>query len=114
MEKGPYPQGVEQPTFAELTRYLRENVSENDLVICRNPRVVALHTDRRSAWYPLVSSDAEFERYLAETNAAYVLVYPQYEMDQQWLAPHVAGRSERFTEVFQNADFHLYRLTGRF
>jgi hypothetical protein len=112
MEKGPYRQGVEQPSFIELSRFLRENVSENDLVISRHPRVVALHTDRRSAWYPEFSSDAEFDRYLADTGASYVLVYPQDEMDRQWLAPHINAQANRFVAVFRNADFQLYRWTG--
>jgi hypothetical protein len=67
-----------------------------------------LYTDRRSAWYPEAADDAEFDRYLEQIAADYVLVYLAGEEDMQWLAPHIAHEPERFVPIFSNADFVLY------
>jgi len=110
MDKGPYRQGVEQATFLETCRYIRAKVDASALVISWNPRVLALYTDRNSAWYPHTESDAEFANYLARVHATYVLLYAQGEKDKQWLAPHVKRQPQQFELIFENADFQFYRV----
>jgi len=109
LERGPFQEGVEQPAFLELAAYLQKQVNPDQLVISWNPRVIALYTNRRSAWYPETSDQAVFDAYLSRTGAAYVLVHSTGEEDQRWLEPHVAKHPDRFTEIFHNADFMLYR-----
>jgi len=109
MEKGPYRQGVEQPTFLEASDFIRRNVDRDALVVSWNPRVLALYTDRRSVWYPETADDMGFERYLETIRAQYVLVYLMGERDKRWLAPHVTRQRSRFAEIFRNSDFALYR-----
>jgi hypothetical protein len=111
MEKGPYRQGVEQSTFLETCQYIRTSVDVNAMVVSWNPRVLALYTDRTSAWYPYTERDDEFDGYLDRVHAAYVLLYTKGEKDNQWLAPHLTRQKERFQLIFSNADFRFYRVT---
>jgi hypothetical protein len=108
MEKGPYARGVAQSTFTSACSFIRANSDRDALIVSWNPRVLALYTDRRSAWYPEAADDAEFDRYLEQIAADYVLVYLAGEEDMQWLAPHIAHEPERFVPIFSNADFVLY------
>lgn len=112
MEKGPYAQGVEQPTFTELCAFLRREVDAQALVVSWNPRVVALYTGLPSAWYPETDDQRAFDLYLDRTRADFVLVYSSGSADQHWLAPHIAREPARFALVFRNADFALYRCSS--
>jgi len=109
IDKHPYQEDVEQPQFMELRDFLRREVDPQALVISRSPRVLALYTDRRSAWYPETSDDGVFNAYLDRVGAGYVLVHiPQVE-DQQWLEPHIDHDPADYSAVFRNAGFVLYR-----
>jgi hypothetical protein len=108
MEKGPYAHGVEQSTFTTTCSFIRAHLDRDALIVFWNPRVLALYTDTRSAWYPK-TSDVEFDRYLERVAADYVLVDLANEDDRQWLGPHVAHDPARFVPIFSNADFVLYR-----
>jgi hypothetical protein len=99
MAKGPYAQGVEQATFRPLCEYVTHNVNRDALIVSWNPRVVALYTDRRSAWYPEAASDQELADYLERVGAEYSLVYNG--------RPHME-RAIDFAPVFRNDDFVLY------
>jgi hypothetical protein len=110
MEKGPYREGVEQATFLEVCRYIRGSVDADSMIISWNPRVLALYTDRTSAWYPYTESDDQFNGYLDRAHASYVLLYTKGQKDNQWLAPHLMRQPERFELVFSNQDFQFYRL----
>jgi hypothetical protein len=109
MDKGPYAQGVEQATFTELCGYIDDNVNRESLIVTWNPRVLALYTGRRTAWYPEDASDASLDAYFARMRAQYVLVYAGSSQDTAVLSPHVR-RTAGFSQVFQNSDFTLYRI----
>ncbi|MGP8243122.1 MAG: hypothetical protein ACLQVN_01225 [Bryobacteraceae bacterium] len=110
MERGPFPQGPEQPTFTGLRRYLSAHLDSHDLLISWNPRVLALYTGLRSAWYPETSDDAALDAYFRRTGASYLLLYSGSPGDQTVLAPHVAREPRKFVPVYRNSDFVLYRI----
>ncbi|MGA2118254.1 MAG: hypothetical protein ABSH56_26315 [Bryobacteraceae bacterium] len=110
MERGPFPQGPEQPTFIDLRRYLSAHLDSHDLLVSWNPRVLALYTGLRSAWYPETADDAALDAYLRRTGASYLLLYSGNPEDLALLAPHVAREPQRFAPVFHNSDFVLYRI----
>jgi hypothetical protein len=109
---GAFRAGVEQPAFTELAGFVRQNVDPDALVVSWNPRVLALYTDRRSAWYPRTADDAAFDSYLERTGASFVLVYLAGEEDARWVVPHIARQPAHFLAIFRNADFVLYRNTS--
>jgi hypothetical protein len=108
MEKGPYAQGVEQPSFTALCDYVTHNVDHDALMVSWNPRVLALYTDRPSAWYPQNADDHDLDAYLQQIGERYVLVYSGNPEDAGRLGPHLEHASN-FTPVFHNSDFELYR-----
>ncbi len=111
-EKGPYAQGVEQPSFIALCDYVTHNVSPEALIVSWNPRVLALYTDRRSAWYPQDSSDRELAGYLQQVGAEYALVYRGNPEDAGQLGPLLEHASD-FALVLHNSDFMLYRRLAK-
>jgi hypothetical protein len=110
MERGPFPQGPEQPTFTQLRRYLSAHLDSHDLLVSWNPRVLALYTGLRSAWYPETADDYALDAYFRHAGASYLLVYSGSPDDRAFLAPHVAREPRQFVPVYRNSDFALYRL----
>jgi hypothetical protein len=111
MERGPFPQGPEQPTFTELRRYLSTHLDSHDLLVSWNPRVLALYTGLRSAWYPRTVNDAALDAYFHGTGASYLLLYSGSPDDLAFLAPHVTREPHQFVPVYRNSDFVLYRIS---
>ncbi len=103
VEKGPYEQGVEQASFVDVCNFIRQETRRNALIVSWNPRVLALYTDRKSAWYPETASDREMDTYLRGVD--YVLLYAAHPADRDLIYPHV---QTDFVRVFQNRDFSLY------
>jgi hypothetical protein len=109
-EKGPYPQGIGQPTFASLCAFINQRTSPDDLIVSWNPRVLALYTGRRNVWYP---PSGDLTEYLHSAGADFVLVYAGNPDDVQRLAPALKREPAQFAVEFQNSDFTLYRSVGR-
>lgn len=109
MDKGPYPEGIQQPTFTALCNYIDHNVPSGALIVSWNPRVLALYTSRRSVWYP---QDSTLSDYLERTHAAYVLVYGGNPEDTQVLGPYLQNDRD-FTSAYRNQDFTLYRRVAQ-
>lgn len=108
MQKGAYPEGVEQPTFRQVCDFLRARDDKAALVVSWNPRVLALYTDLPSAWYPFVSQDSLFDQYLEHVHSRYILVYLRSEVDRRWLLPHIERQPQAFADIFRNPDFLVY------
>jgi hypothetical protein len=108
VKKGPYPAGIEQPSFREVCDFLRAHGDKAGLVISWNPRVVGLYADLPSAWYPFLPQDVVFDEYLKRVDAKYVLVYTGNEDDRQWLLPHLQHQPQSFRILFQNSAFLVY------
>jgi hypothetical protein len=110
MERGPFAQGPEQPTFTDLRLYLANHLDSHDLLVSWNPRVLALYTGLRSAWYPETADDAALDAYFRRTGASYLLLYSGSPDDLTFLAPHVAREPKLFAPVYRNPNFVLYRI----
>jgi len=108
--RGPIEEGVLKPGFVSLCEFINRDVQPGSVLVSWNPRVLALYTNRPSEWYPKTDNDAAFERYLTETHAAYIAVYPSQEDDRRWLLPHVQQDRERYRMVYNNPDFSVYRV----
>jgi hypothetical protein len=111
-ERGPYAEGPEKPTFLETAAFLRRATEPGSVIVSWNPRVVALYTDRRSMWYRRTRDAALFERILDRNGARYVVIYRNNADDTQWLAPMVEANPERYSKVFENAEFQVYEYPG--
>ncbi len=110
LERGPIREGVEQPTFAALCRFLKSDMTEKDVVVSWNPRVLALYTGRRSAEYPKTSFREEFSRGLERVGATHLVFYKHYAEDMFWLRPFFENDTGAARVVYENPDFRVYRL----
>ena len=108
--RAPEPDGPETVSFHEAAAWIRNNIAPGEVVISWNPRVVALYTERLSAYYRPVSDPALFGDYLEELNAKWVLAFPRSESDSRWLSPYVRSHPDRFETAWRNMDFVVYRL----
>jgi hypothetical protein len=110
LERGPIREGVEQPTFLALCQFLKSNMTEDDVVVSWNPRVLALYTQRRSAEYPRTVSREAFARGLARVGATHLLFYKHHEEDMFWLRPFLENDAAKTRVVYENPDFRVYLL----
>jgi hypothetical protein len=108
--RAPEPEGPEIASFQEAAAWIRNNVAAGEVIVSWNPRVVALYTERLSAYYPPAADPASLERYLERMNAGWVLAFARSETDSRALAPLAASRPDRFDRVWRNRDFTVYRV----
>lgn len=108
---GQMREGVAKKESAELFQYLRDNTGGDDVLVFRNPRVVALFTDRRAGTYdPAARDDTELWRFPEEIGADYLIVSSFIPDDKRCLQPFVARHQDRFREVYSNQDFSVYSI----
>jgi hypothetical protein len=108
--RAPEPDGPEIPSFRQAAAWLRSHSHPGEVVVSWNPRVVALYTERPSAFYPTVPDPVLLGNYLDELHAKWVLTFSRSESDAHWLSPYAASHPERFEPVLRNADFVVYRV----
>ena len=108
--RAPEPDGPEIVSFREAAAWIGNNVAAGEVVVSWNPRVVALYTERLSAYYPTAADPVLFGQYLEKMNAKWVLEFARSETDARWLSPYVASHSDRFDPVWRNRDFTIYRV----
>ena len=89
---------------------MRNNIAPGEVVVSWNPRVVALYTERLSAYYPPATDPVVLGKYLEKINAKWILVFARSDNDAQWLSPYVASHPGRFEPVWRNQDFPVYHV----
>ena len=111
---GPVEDGATQPQFAALCAFIRTNTDPADRFIFRKPRALALFADRATAPFAPETDAAALDRLIAAVGARYLVTanlrHPEFEMEQTTVMPLVAARPDRFTAVFANERFTLYRI----
>jgi hypothetical protein len=111
---GPIEDGATQPQFAELCAFIRANTDPADRFIFRKPRALALFAHRATAPFAPETDAAALDRLIAAIGARYLITanlrHPEFEMEQTTVMPLVAARPDRFTAVFANERFTLYRI----
>jgi hypothetical protein len=109
-DRAPILEGVEKPTFVDVCAWIRQHLPADATLLSWNPRVLALYTDRPSAWSAQTRTVTEFNERLKDLRVSYVLVYESEEANRSWLVPHVQAQPERFQPVYRNPDFAVYRV----
>ncbi len=112
VDRGPYAEGVEQATFRSLCDYIDHQTDRNDLIVCWRPRLLALYTRRRTAWYPEQTTPDALATYLQSVHARYVLLYSGNSADAVLRALVLSRPEGEFVQAFENQDFSLYRKTA--
>jgi 4-amino-4-deoxy-L-arabinose transferase-like glycosyltransferase len=109
---GPIADGILEPEFNQACSYIRSHLAPSDIIVCWNPRVLALFTERRSAAYEPTASPDVIWHYLESLPAPYVLL-DHSEPDRQALRPMIDRYGASMSLEYRNPKFELYRVGGR-
>lgn len=106
-------EGVTHPDALSAFEYIRGSTPEDATIVARNPRVVALFTHRRAIGN-VRSRDPSAQLindFYVASGADY---YLHYERKAEWIQPLLESSppTDKFTEVFRNSRFVLYRFDG--
>jgi hypothetical protein len=98
--------GVTHPKAVEMFDFIRNNTSQSDTILFRKPRIMALLTQRPSAAYArgLFPTADSINRFADAVGADY---YVDFKFGNP--LTHSEPRSSRFSEVFRNTHFAIYR-----
>jgi hypothetical protein len=97
------------PAFKDLCGFIRSNTNREDVFVFRRSRALSLFTSRPGAVYDMQHAD-RLEADFARIHASYVVTSPLFEEDRQALIPFIRTHSASFREVYENADFEMYRV----
>ena len=102
--------GIEHPQSKAMFAFIRNNTSEDDIIVFRKPRVMALLTQRTSIGEPSfeVLSPEIVDKFFVAASADY---YVDMALDK-WMYPlqHSKAPSQKFSTVFKNDFFVVYKF----
>ena len=111
--RGPIHEGISDPEFAEVCRYIRGNTQPADVFLFRKPRLLSLLTDRPASIYQPADYAALWD-YMGSIQASYLLVadVPEddFAADRTFLPGFLESRKQNLTRVYQNAHYRIFRL----
>ncbi|MGO9256744.1 MAG: hypothetical protein ACLQU1_10640 [Bryobacteraceae bacterium] len=103
---GPIREGLGDPAFAELCRYIQESTPATSVLLSPKPRLVALATGRRASSCS-EGNDAEFWEYVDRLAADYIIVTPLFSGCGDRAVPPRPSGPAKTQDVFSNAEFRL-------
>lgn len=98
-----------KPSFNELCLFIRSHTDPADVIIFRRSRALSLFTSRPAGMYDSNHGD-RLADYAAKIHAAYIVSSPIFEEDRETLIPFIRAHSSSLHEVYENADFQVYRI----
>jgi hypothetical protein len=105
-ESGPIREGLGDPAFADLCRYIREATPVTSVLLSPKPRLVAFATGRRASSCS-AGGDTEFWDYVDRVGADYIIVTPLFSgCGDRSVPPRPSGPAQT-QDVFSNAEFRL-------
>jgi hypothetical protein len=96
-------------SFNDLCRFIENHTSPQDVFIFRRSRALSLFTSRPAATYD-PRHDNHLATYLANIHANYIVSSPIFDEDRTILTPFIHSHPNQLTEVYENPDFHVYRV----
>lgn len=102
--------GVEQPASVRLFQYITANTLQDDVIIFRRPRALALYSGRPASTYPPTASDGRMIRYFADVSASYVILNRDFPDDRRNLLPFLQRNNELFEQVYRDGALGVYRV----
>jgi len=112
MNFGPIREGIVKPETREMFDFIRENTSEDAVIVFRKPRVLACYTNRQSAVFHEPLPGEDLADWFDSIGADYLALGPFSvpELNPEFIHAWVAQHSSRVESVFSNRDFEVYRL----
>jgi hypothetical protein len=114
LDYGPINDGITKSEARQFFDYVKRETNENDVLIFRKPRALALITGRKASIWHHPKDDQELWNYIQQINATYLIVGPRHldPTGQEYFRGFVARRVDRLEETYENADFQVYRVKG--
>jgi len=99
-----------RPSFNQLCTFIRSHTDPTDVIIFRRSRALSLFTSRPASVYDYKNPN-RLADYVGKIHAAYIISSPIFEEDRDTLIPFIRGHSSLMNQVYENADFQVYRVT---
>lgn len=100
------------PAAMALYRYIETHTAEDAVIVFRKPRFIALFTRRRASSYTdslnAMPNDVGMFSYMESIDAGYLL--DMHTRDNPEITAFVARHPRRFTDVYSNNVYRLYRV----
>ncbi len=109
-EYGPLPAGVGKTETVELFEFIRAETAEDDVVVFRKPRILALQTGRRSGYDKRITDDRGFLELLDATSARWVVTGILDDAQRLEIVERTLGTEPA---AFENDDFRVIRVPDR-
>jgi hypothetical protein len=109
----PFPDGLRDPQFQEMTRYVEAESDSGARFMFRKPRLFALASGRPAAMYPRDQEEHVFEFIQLERLTHVItadLPLLDFETDREFLQPLVDSNPERFRLIYENGPYRIYRI----
>ena len=100
-------EGVGKPETQDLFEYIREHTMDDDIFIYKNPRILALYTERKASCYHHPREDRELLDYFKGIKATYLILSHN---DPEFFHLFVKKYKDFYTLHYSNSDFKLYRM----
>lgn len=107
--------GVTKPESVEFFEYIKQQTTDDDVIIFTKPRALALYTERKSSFYPMLLNDKGIWDYFGRIKATHIALGPKgvEPQDQEFLSKFLNRYSSFVRQEYANADFTVYRITGK-
>jgi hypothetical protein len=101
-----------------MFNYIKSATAEDEVIIFRKPRVLALMTSRRSTPSHKAKNDQELWSFFADIRASYIIEdISAYIIDDIWdheqafyLASFISRNKNRLLCVFSNSKYKVYKI----
>jgi len=112
--RGPVREGLFDPDFMALCRYIETATPPESRFVFRKPRLLTLVTGRPGAVYAETSDYADFWKFLDSIGADYLIVADvpneQFDSDRTYLLPFVAAYRDSLAAVYRNPHYQMFRI----
>lgn len=107
------PNGITTREAIEFFDYVKQQTSENDVIIFTKPRALALYTGRKASFYPMLLDDKGIWEYFRRIGATHIVWGPKdvEPHDQEFLSKFLNRNRDFIREEYANAAFTVYRIT---
>jgi hypothetical protein len=111
---GPIREGLGDPDFVSMGRYIQANTEPGAVVAFRKPRILALASGHPSAVYPTTGTPTELAEFLRTFRPRYALVaavpHQDFDPDRTVWQPYLNRPETGAVPVHQAGPYTLYRL----
>jgi hypothetical protein len=112
MDYGTAPYGVAQKAALEFFDYVKTQTGQNDVLVFRRPRALALFTGRKSSTWHQPKDDQALWSYIRQIGANYLVLGPKEidAADQEYFGNFIARHRNQLQETYHNGDFWVFRI----